>query len=165
MRTSSPQLVSSDAEPTGLPPALNTVVMEELFDAKALERKGHGVEATSLIAFADRIMRAVSGFAMLPESEATVFGGLKPRALRARYQELERRGLAFTEGKTRFCCEAALRHNATLVRAHAEGRAAATGAPHDQPVARDIDGTVRTRRREVQGIRQGADARRPTEVA
>lgn len=125
MRTSSPRLVSDLVEPLRLPPALSLALKEERDDAKALERKGHAAQAASLISFADKMERELAGFAMISEPEAAVFTGLKPRAVRTRYQELERRGLAVTQDDTRFYCQAALTQQADCSAAHLAGRLAA----------------------------------------
>jgi hypothetical protein len=131
MASTSPHLMRDGDRPRVLPPLLPqlaSVLAKARADADCLARYGHTTMATTLRDTAADVEDAVRPCVkFLAETDALIFSGLKVRALRKQFTELEPRGLAFREGETRFYCEAALRHNATLIRAHADGRAAASG--------------------------------------
>lgn len=120
-----PQLVLDDHCPP-LAPQLADVLAEMRAEAKILERHGRGAQAATARDFAKRVEAAVRPrFTFLSETNAAIFTGLKPRAVRRRFAELQDRGLAYLRGGVHFYCEATLQRNSNVANARSAGRAAA----------------------------------------
>lgn len=105
---------------------LRDVLADALSDADALARLGHEHDARLIQGIVANVTRAAEPWlTFLSETDASLFTGWSIYKLRRRFYELESRGFAYREARTRFYCEALLPRRADIRAAHAMGRAAA----------------------------------------
>jgi hypothetical protein len=110
-------------------PSLEIVLADAREEAAILRSHSHKAQADSMEKICDAVAAAMADYlALLTESEAMLYTGLKLPALRRRFTSLAARGLALWDGKRRLYRRCALEHRGNAEAAHEAGRRAARGA-------------------------------------